>query len=162
MIPTILLPLTELAPEVRMGWLHLRQPHPAGECISDSRTLPSRQFFSPRSVFGVGGTTTQSNTVADVSASRVWHVQYPYDLLSYLSARGLHMGCNLHDDDGVLATDKMHDALAAYLGLPSTVGDIPFSAVNKSYIYGLQDIVLGDVVKQGMWNRRAPAPCRMW
>ena len=107
-------------------------------------------------------------------------LQYPSDVLAFLHKNGLHIACNLHDDNGVLATDKvrrlvrcwatlraspltvlppfpyhcpwtqMHDALATYLGLPTTVGDISFSMVNKSYVYGLQDIVLGDVVKQGM------------
>jgi hypothetical protein len=44
----------------------------------------------------------------------------------------------------------MHDALAAALGIPYTGETIPFSMVNKSYVYGLQDIVLGDLVQKGM------------
>ena len=34
--------------------------------------------------------------------------------------------------------------------LPTNTGLIPFSMVNKTYVYGLQDIVLGDVVSQGV------------
>ena len=58
---------------------------------------------------------------------------------------------NLHDDDGIRDSEVTHDALARYLGLnPKTCGTIPFSMVNASYVYGLEDIVLKNVSDQGV------------
>jgi hypothetical protein len=44
--------------------------------------------------------------------------------------------------------------------LPNTLSEIPFSMVNKTYVYGLQDIVLGNVVKDGMFDGRGGGCCR--
>jgi len=68
---------------------------------------------------------------------------HPEATLSWLKNAGLHLAVNLHDDNGVGTYDIMHDKLAEYLGLPPSTGTIPFSAVNRSYVLGLEDIVLG-------------------
>eukprot|EP00005_Dracoamoeba_jomungandri_P001218 CAMPEP_0174251194 /NCGR_PEP_ID=MMETSP0439-20130205/1098_1 /TAXON_ID=0 /ORGANISM="Stereomyxa ramosa, Strain Chinc5" /LENGTH=818 /DNA_ID=CAMNT_0015331455 /DNA_START=326 /DNA_END=2782 /DNA_ORIENTATION=+ len=74
---------------------------------------------------------------------------HPEATLSWLKNAGLHLAVNLHDDNGVGTYDIMHDKLAEYLGLPPSTGTIPFSAVNRSYIMGLEDIVLGHVEDLG-------------
>lgn len=75
----------------------------------------------------------------------------PENTLSWLHAKGLHSGANLHDDDGVRPNEKMFVAMAESLGLnPKTCGTIPFSVVNASIAYALEDIVLKDAEKLGM------------
>ncbi len=71
--------------------------------------------------------------------------------MGYLHSRGLITGANIHDDDGVRASEDQHDAMARAMGLnPATCGTIPFSMVNSSYVYALEDIVLKAVEDTGM------------
>ena len=44
--------------------------------------------------------------------------------------------------------------MAITMGLdPNTTTTIPFSVVNSSYVYALEDVVLKDLEKQGMVKR---------
>ena len=50
---------------------------------------------------------------------------------------------NLHDANGVGNYDDQFVAMCQSLGLdPNAITSIPFSMVNKSYVYALEDIVL--------------------
>lgn len=58
---------------------------------------------------------------------------------------------NLHDDDGIRPSEVTYDAMAEYMGInPNTQVTIPFSMVNASYVYGLEDIVLKNLTDQGV------------
>lgn len=75
----------------------------------------------------------------------------PSATLGWLKRRDLHVGANLHDDDGVRPTENMHDQMCTALGMnPATCGTVPFSMVNQSIVYALEDVVLKDVENQGM------------
>eukprot|EP01087_Luapelamoeba_hula_P016795 TRINITY_DN519_c1_g1_i1.p1 TRINITY_DN519_c1_g1~~TRINITY_DN519_c1_g1_i1.p1 ORF type:complete len:943 (-),score=155.61 TRINITY_DN519_c1_g1_i1:23-2851(-) len=75
----------------------------------------------------------------------------PAATTDWLHNQGLSVSVNLHDDDGVRPNEAMYEQLAKYMGLnPKTAGTIPFSIVNSTYVYGLEDIVLGDLEKQGV------------
>eukprot|EP01125_Pyxidicula_operculata_P005865 TRINITY_DN2050_c0_g6_i2.p1 TRINITY_DN2050_c0_g6~~TRINITY_DN2050_c0_g6_i2.p1 ORF type:complete len:1034 (+),score=272.65 TRINITY_DN2050_c0_g6_i2:380-3481(+) len=74
---------------------------------------------------------------------------YPSVTFGWLHDHGLHVGANIHDDDGVRPTETMYPELAHALGI-SNNSTIPFSAINPSYMYGLEDIVLADVEREGM------------
>lgn len=76
---------------------------------------------------------------------------YPADSLSALKTQGLRIAANLHDANGVGKYDAEFPAMCKALGLdPNTLTSIPFSMVNKSYVYALEDITLEAVIKQGM------------
>eukprot|EP00656_Telonema_subtile_P013176 TRINITY_DN16684_c0_g1_i3.p1 TRINITY_DN16684_c0_g1~~TRINITY_DN16684_c0_g1_i3.p1 ORF type:complete len:817 (-),score=152.03 TRINITY_DN16684_c0_g1_i3:124-2574(-) len=58
---------------------------------------------------------------------------------------------NLHDDDGVDTYDDQHAAMAAAMGLPSSVGKIPFDfCANETYARSLEDVVLQPLEKDGL------------
>lgn len=76
---------------------------------------------------------------------------YPENTLGWLQSKGLIVGANLHDDDGVRTNEKMFVPMAKALGLdPKTCGTIPFSVVNASIAYALEDVVLKDSETLGM------------
>lgn len=67
----------------------------------------------------------------------------PSASMARLKGRGLAVGVNLHDDDGVRSTEDMYLPMCQAMGLnPNTEGTIPFSIVNWSYVQPLEDIVL--------------------
>lgn len=71
--------------------------------------------------------------------------------MNYLHRRGIFTAANLHDANGVGNYDAMFPQMCAALGLnPSDLTSIPFSMVNKSYVYALEDIVLQPVENMGM------------
>eukprot|EP01059_Diplonema_ambulator_P002172 TRINITY_DN11809_c0_g1_i1.p1 TRINITY_DN11809_c0_g1~~TRINITY_DN11809_c0_g1_i1.p1 ORF type:complete len:1002 (+),score=182.69 TRINITY_DN11809_c0_g1_i1:42-3047(+) len=79
---------------------------------------------------------------------------YPEDTMGYFHQKGLLVDANIHDAHGIGKwEDKYLDACAA-LGIdPNHPGGdlgIPFSAVNKTYIEVLEDIVMLPVEKAGM------------
>ncbi|KAH8070087.1 alpha-1,3-glucosidase [Aureococcus anophagefferens] len=45
---------------------------------------------------------------------------------------GLVVLANVHDDDGVVASEDRHAAVVAAMGLPETTGDVPFELCNNS------------------------------
>jgi alpha-glucosidase (family GH31 glycosyl hydrolase) len=74
---------------------------------------------------------------------------YPEDTLGYLKSRGLLLAANLHDAQGVGNWDRQYSPLSAFTGDKNST--IAFaSCVNQKYAYGLEDIVLGALNKQGM------------
>jgi hypothetical protein len=77
---------------------------------------------------------------------------YPDDTLGYLKSRGLLTAANLHDALGVGNWDRQYEPLAKFIGEPDVQdGQIQFSScVNQKYAYGLEDIVLGALEKQGL------------
>lgn len=98
-----------------------------------------------------------------------WHVKpawgsYSFDrnlfpdpadtLLDYVKGHeGLITLANLHDDNGVVAGEDEHDAMAAQMGLvpPASTQDIPFEICsNPAYAQALEDAVLLPLEKQGL------------
>lgn len=66
--------------------------------------------------------------------------------MGWLANRGLIVAANVHDDDGMRPTEEMYQSFAKALGLPSnSTQTIPFSCVNSTYLYNLEDVVLKDV-----------------
>jgi alpha-glucosidase (family GH31 glycosyl hydrolase) len=68
----------------------------------------------------------------------------------------LAVSVNLHDDDGVRPYEEMYAQMCAAMGVdPSSQQTIPFQVcTNRTYVNALEDIVLGDVERQGvdfMW-----------
>lgn len=91
---------------------------------------------------GWTGYTPDSNTFAP-----------PYgfnDSMAQLLARGLQVGLNLHDADGVHPCEERYEAMKRALGLPPTYIDpIPFNATNEDYMLALQDVVVQRLVGGG-------------
>eukprot|EP01094_Clydonella_sp_ATCC50884_P030386 TRINITY_DN9908_c0_g1_i1.p1 TRINITY_DN9908_c0_g1~~TRINITY_DN9908_c0_g1_i1.p1 ORF type:complete len:1085 (-),score=270.03 TRINITY_DN9908_c0_g1_i1:780-3968(-) len=76
---------------------------------------------------------------------------FPNDALGWLHHKGLAVGANLHDDDGVRSTENMYRQLADVMGYAqNSTATIPFSAVNDTYVYGLEDQVLKPLEDIGM------------
>ena len=64
---------------------------------------------------------------------------------------GLVVLANIHDDDGVVASEDRHAAVVAAMGLPETTGDVPFELCNNSaYALALEDAVLLPLEAQGI------------
>eukprot|EP00056_Hartaetosiga_gracilis_P005958 m.91505 g.91505 ORF g.91505 m.91505 type:complete len:1088 (-) comp12327_c0_seq1:202-3465(-) len=77
---------------------------------------------------------------------------FPNDTFDYIHNEGLHIAANLHDDDGVHNTEQTFVAMCHAMGLdPDTTSQIAFSAINKTYVYSLEDIVLGSVPIDFWW-----------
>ena len=74
----------------------------------------------------------------------------PKEVLDWLHAKGLHVAANLHDADGINPWEAQYASAAAAMGLPTTGGAIPLSLTNKSYVFALEDAVLGPVEELGM------------
>lgn len=65
--------------------------------------------------------------------------------------QGLVCAMNLHDDDGIRSSEVTYEEMAHYMGFDTKGGPtIPFSMVNASYVYGLEDIVLKNLTDQGV------------
>jgi len=76
---------------------------------------------------------------------------YPAATSAWLHDQGLHLTINIHDDTGIMPTEATYDAICKALGLdPKTAGPIPFSIVNQSYMYAVEDIALGALEDQGV------------
>ena len=76
--------------------------------------------------------------------------QVPSDAFAAVRQQGVAMALNLHDDSGVAYTETMYAPFAASQGVdPATRADIPFSIVNSSYVFPLEDIVLGGLEALG-------------
>jgi alpha-glucosidase (family GH31 glycosyl hydrolase) len=73
------------------------------------------------------------------------------DVRDWLAQRSLVLGVNLHDDTGMMCTERTYAQFAEALGLdPTSTQTIPFSATNQSYLYALDDIVLPAVLGNGV------------
>jgi len=71
--------------------------------------------------------------------------------MGYLHDKGLRTAANLHDANGVGNYDAEFPAMCKAMGLdPATTKSVAFSMVNKTYVYALEDIVLGALNKQGL------------
>mmetsp|Transcript_15734 Transcript_15734/g.27677 ORF Transcript_15734/g.27677 Transcript_15734/m.27677 type:complete len:1010 (-) Transcript_15734:197-3226(-) len=77
---------------------------------------------------------------------------YPRETMSSLKkAYGLKIMANLHDDNGVDVYEDQFEAMAKYMGLEDPTEGIPFASCSDSkYAYGLEDIVLGALEKDGL------------
>mmetsp|Transcript_38622 Transcript_38622/g.76005 ORF Transcript_38622/g.76005 Transcript_38622/m.76005 type:complete len:1047 (+) Transcript_38622:22-3162(+) len=71
---------------------------------------------------------------------------HPKDSMDYLHALGLPVTLNIHDASGVNDWDAMFPALRDYLGLPADSKKVPFNIANATVAYGVEDIVLGDLL----------------
>ena len=74
----------------------------------------------------------------------------PKDILSWGHSKGLWVGANLHDANGVHAYETQHAAAVAAMGLPASTGDLPFTLTNQSYLYALEDVVLKAIEDDGI------------
>ena len=74
---------------------------------------------------------------------------FPYaeDDMGYLNAKGLAVTLNLHDASGVNHWDAMFKPLIDYLGMPADSKKVPMNLVNSTVAYAVEDIVLGDLIK---------------
>ena len=64
---------------------------------------------------------------------------------------GLITLANLHDDNGVVASEDQHKAMLQMMSLPSSTGDIPFEICNNSvYARALEDAVLQPLEADGL------------
>lgn len=76
---------------------------------------------------------------------------YPADTLGLLHDMGLHLAANIHDDNGVGNYDAMFPELCEAIGLdPNTNTVVPFTVVNKTVAYAVEDIVMEALIEQGM------------
>jgi alpha-glucosidase len=76
---------------------------------------------------------------------------YPAATSAWLHEQGLHLTINIHDDTGIMPTEATYTQICEALGLdPATAGPIPFSIVNQSYMYAVEDIALGALEAQGV------------
>uniref|UniRef100_A0A6B2KX16 DUF5110 domain-containing protein n=1 Tax=Arcella intermedia TaxID=1963864 RepID=A0A6B2KX16_9EUKA len=78
---------------------------------------------------------------------------FPYmkDTFDWLHDHGLLVAANLHDDDGVNPWETMYSQFCNAIGLdPNSKVPVPFSCSNATYLYALDDVVLGDLEKKGM------------
>jgi len=74
----------------------------------------------------------------------------PKEFMEALHDKGLLIGANIHDADGINPWEKTYPEVAKALGVKNNAA-IPFRVCdNMSYAYALEDIVLADVEKQGM------------
>lgn len=67
--------------------------------------------------------------------------------MAYLKARGLAITLNVHDASGVNNWEALFPELVQYLGLPNSSTVVPFNLVNSTVAYAVEDIVLGDLVR---------------
>ena len=77
---------------------------------------------------------------------------FPEDSMGYLNAKGLFVTLNLHDASGVNNWDAMFQELVEFTGKGGAVNKItdktvPMNLVNASVTYAVEDIVLGDLIK---------------
>ena len=77
---------------------------------------------------------------------------FPEDSMGYLNAKGLFVTLNLHDASGVNSWDAMFQELTEFTGKGGAVNKItdktvPMNLVNASVTYAVEDIVLGDLIK---------------
>lgn len=93
----------------------------------------------------------------------------PKRALGSLRSRGLRIGANLHDADGVAASEAQYEPMARANGIdPASRRTVPFRVDNMTYAYSLEDIVLKPLEGIGMdfwwidWQqvrgRHCPAP----
>lgn len=77
---------------------------------------------------------------------------FPATTMAQLKSRGLRLAVNLHDADGVAATEDSHAAMVTALGLdPATNTTIPFSVCNSSAVsFALEDTVIARLQRQGV------------
>jgi len=82
---------------------------------------------------------------------------FPEDHLGYCHARGILNSANLHDLNGVGPFEQRYEAMCAAIGQdPALQQPAPFSVVNRTVAYALEDQVLLPVQQQGMdlwWYR---------
>ena len=72
-------------------------------------------------------------------------------LWAYLRAKGLHMGANIHDADGVGPHEAQFRPMAMAMGLaPRSAKPIPLDLLNATYVRALEDVVLRAVERDGM------------
>lgn len=81
---------------------------------------------------------------------RLW--QHPGDAFGAIKQLGVHMGANLHDDDGIGNWEATFDGACAAMGLdPSKTSKINFTMVNSTYLYdALEDTTLALVEAYGI------------
>lgn len=74
----------------------------------------------------------------------------PTDVFEWLHNKGLSVAANLHDANGINPWEAKHAAAASAMGLPPSAGTLKLNLTSKSYVFALEDIVLGAVEAQGM------------
>lgn len=75
---------------------------------------------------------------------------YPSDTMAVLHAMGLGVTVNVHDNSGVNSFEKQFKPLAQALGLPPSQTNAELNLRNDTWAYAVEDIVIGDIVKQGV------------
>jgi alpha-glucosidase (family GH31 glycosyl hydrolase) len=69
---------------------------------------------------------------------------YPQDSMEAIKRDGLLLSANIHDASGIGSWEDQYKPLAAKLNFDtSTNTSIPFSMIDKNYVRGVEDIVLG-------------------
>lgn len=78
---------------------------------------------------------------------------YPSKTLDMVRSRGLMIGSNIHDAQGVGPWEKTYDAMCSAMGLPSGAGlTIPFQPLNATYFRALEDQVIGPAGFDFSWT----------
>ena len=73
----------------------------------------------------------------------------PHDALGRIHARGVAVGANLHDAEGVGPWEDSYAAVAERMGTPKGKA-VPLDLVNVSYVFALEDEVLRPVEESGV------------
>lgn len=77
----------------------------------------------------------------------------PKDSYGWIHEQGLDLLVNLHDAQGVAFFEDKFPEMAQAMGVsanPLENNDIPFSAVNSTYMYSLENIVWGNLIQLGI------------
>lgn len=69
------------------------------------------------------------------------------DSMGELVERGLAVTLNLHDASGVNDFEGLFPELVQALGLPASSKKVPMNLINKTVAYAVEDIILGDLIK---------------
>jgi hypothetical protein len=75
---------------------------------------------------------------------------YPADTMAALHALGLGITVNVHDNSGINSFEKQFQPLAQALGLPPSQTNAAFNLLNDTWAYAVEDIVLNDILRQGV------------
>jgi hypothetical protein len=75
---------------------------------------------------------------------------YPTDTMAALHALGLGITVNVHDNSGINSFEKQFQPLAQALGLPPSQTNAAFNLLNDTWAYAVEDIVLNDILRQGV------------
>jgi alpha-glucosidase len=70
--------------------------------------------------------------------------------MAALHAIGLGVTVNVHDNSGINSFEKQFQPLAQVLGLPPNQTNAAFNLRNETWAYAVEDLVLGDILQQGV------------